>query len=112
MVKNNANTSINITSAVLSTTSGYVTLNKSTGTIGNVNAGYYQTLTNKAYSSSSTGISSWDNYYLLRSSSYYSSAFKFTISATCPTGTNIPFTVTFTDSWGDTWTDTFSIMVE
>jgi hypothetical protein len=49
MVKNNVNASVHITSAVLSTTSEYITLDKSTGTIGNLNAGYYQTLTNKAF---------------------------------------------------------------
>jgi hypothetical protein len=117
MVKYNANASINITSVVLSTTSGYVTLDKSTGTIGDVSAGYYQTLTLKAGNSSSTGTSSSSDSNLLYSgyytSGYYnSSAFKFTISATCPTGTNIPFTVTFTDSWGNTWTDTLTIVVE
>jgi hypothetical protein len=111
MVKNKVNASVNIASAVLSTTSGYVTLDKSTGTLGNLAAGYYQTLTYKAYVSSSTGT--FDDYdqYLLYSSSVYSSAFKFTILETCPIGTNIPFIVTFTDSWGNVWTDTFEIPV-
>jgi len=112
MVKNNVNASINITSAVLSTTSEYITLDKDTGAIGEVSAGYYQTLTHKAGDSYSTGNSSLGDNNLLVSSSYYSAAFKFTISAICPPGTNIPFTVTFTDSWENGWNDTFSIMVE
>jgi hypothetical protein len=111
MVRNTGTSNILAVSAVLSTTSGYITLDKSTGTIGNVNAGYYQTLTYKAYTGSPTGISSSADSYLLYSSSYYSSAFKFTISETCPIGTNIPFTVTFTDSWGNTWTDTLEVPV-
>jgi hypothetical protein len=98
--------------AALSTTSAYVTIDKSSGTIGNLNAGYYQTLTYKAGYSSSTGISSLFNDHLLYSSTYYSSAFKFTISDTCPAGTSIPFTVTFTDSWGNAWTDSLTIPVE
>jgi hypothetical protein len=115
MVRNTGTSNVLGVSAVLSTTSGYVTLDKSTGTIGEVDAGYYQTLTYKAYPyayTSYTGRSSMDSSYLLYDSDYYSSAFKFTISATCPTDTNIPFTVTFTDSWGNTWTDTLTIPVE
>jgi hypothetical protein len=114
MVKNNVNATVNITSTVLSTASPYVTLDKGAGTIGNLNAGYYQTLTLKAYSSSysSGGTSLSSDSYLLYSSSYYSSAFKFTISDSCPVGTLLPFTVTFTDSWGNTWTDNLTITVE
>ncbi|MDR1251361.1 MAG: hypothetical protein LBK62_04250 [Treponema sp.] len=112
MVKNNANAAVNITTAALSTASSYVTLDKSTGTIGNLDAGYYQTLTYKASYTSSTGIASSLSSLLLCSSSYYSAAFRFTISDSCPVNVTIPFTVTFTDSWGNVWMDTFEVPVE
>jgi hypothetical protein len=111
MVGNTGTSNVLAVSVVLSTTNEYVTLDKTTGTIGDVRAGYYQTLTNKASSSSSTGTSSSSDSNMLNSSTYYPSAFKFTISETCPIGTNIPFTVTFTDSWGNTWTDAFEVPV-
>lgn len=38
--------------------------------------------------------------------------FKFTISDSCPTGIDIPFTITYTDSWGNTWEDTFRLPVQ
>jgi hypothetical protein len=103
-VRNNTNATINISSVTLSTTSGYVTIDNETASIGNLNAGYYITLTDNSYSySSATSVS------LLYSN--LSKAFKFTIAGNCPVGTQLPFTVTFTDSWGNVWTDTLTIPV-
>ena len=104
-LKNNASSAITITSAVLSTASDYgdyVTIDNDTATIGNLNAGYYKTLT------SSLGYASAAS---LLSSTYLSRAFKFAIAADCPAGTQIPFTVTFTGSLGNVWTDTLTIPV-
>ncbi|MDR2193140.1 MAG: hypothetical protein LBP19_01515, partial [Treponema sp.] len=102
-VKNNTNASQSVNAAVLTTSSSYVTIDKGTAAIGDVNAGYYATLTD--------GANSYASDALLLYSRYLSNAFKFTISDTCPIGTNIPFTVTFTDSWGNTWTDTLTVPV-
>jgi hypothetical protein len=101
-VKNNTNSTVTISSTTLSTTSGYVTLDKSTADIGDLNAGYHKTLTRSSSSSSSVS---------LLDSSFLAQAFKFTIADTCPVGTSLPFTVTFTDSWGNAWTDTLTIPV-
>jgi len=103
-VKNNTNTTINISSVSLSTTSDYVTIDNGTATIGNMNTGYYTTLTDSSASSSAT-------YAYLLYSSYLSKAFQFTIAGDCPAGTDIPFTVTFSDSSGNTWTDTLTIPI-
>jgi hypothetical protein len=100
-VKNNVNAAINVSSVVLSTTNSYVTIDKGTATIGNLSSGSTTILTK--------GVSNYSDSLLY--SSYLSQAFKFTISNTCPVGTNIPFTVTFTDSWGNMWTDTLTITV-
>jgi hypothetical protein len=99
--------------AELSTTSEYATLDKSTGTIGDLSAGYYTSLTLAAYEGYASSVSSLNDEYLyyFHNSSSTSSAFKFTVSETCPIGTNIPFTVTFTDSWGNIWTDSFEVPV-
>ncbi|MDR1072692.1 MAG: fibronectin type III domain-containing protein [Treponema sp.] len=91
--------------AALTSASGYVTIEQGAATIGDLSAGYYTTLT--TYSASSTA-----SYTDLLYSGYLSKAFKFTISDTCPVGTQLPFTVTFTDSWGNTWTDSLTAPVE
>jgi hypothetical protein len=103
-VRNNTNGSVNIVSLVLTTTSGYVTIDRDTADIGNLNAGYYKTLT-YTYSYSSA------NSVTLLYSSNLKQAFKFTIADNCPAGTDLPFTITFTDSWGNVWTDTLAIPV-
>jgi len=105
-VKNSGTSSVLELQAVLSTTSGYVTIDNGTATIGNLNAGYYTTLTDLT----SVGYPSATSAALLYSS-YLSKAFKFTIAENCPVGTQLPFTVTFTDSWGNNWTDTLTIPV-
>jgi hypothetical protein len=104
-VKNNTNSSQSV-SAVLSTASNYVTIDQGTGTLGDLSAGYYTTLTNDYNGPSSTA-----SYATLLASRNLAKAFKFTISNSCPVGTDIPFTVTFTDTWGNTWTDTLTIPV-
>ena len=104
-VKNNVNAALKITSVVLSSESGNVTIDNGTGAIGDLNAGSYKTLTDD--SSSYSSASSADLMY----TSGLAKAFKFTISESCPVGTGILFTVTFTDSWGNTWTDTLTIQV-
>ena len=105
-VKNNTNSTINISSVKLSTTSGYVTIDNGTAVIGNLNTGYYNTLTYAPFYTNGT----YSEPPLLYSS-YLSKAFRFTIAGSCPPGTQLPFTVTFTDSWGNTWTDTLTIPV-
>ncbi|MDR0558162.1 MAG: hypothetical protein LBG43_09935, partial [Treponema sp.] len=57
------------------------------------------------------GYSTASSAYLLYSN-VSTRAFKFTISGTCPAGTDIPFTVPFTDSWGNVWTDALTVPVE
>ena len=107
-VRNNASSTLNISSITLSTTNGYVTIDNGTASIGNLVSGYYKTLTD----SNSTG----GDYYAfdasLLYSSYLSRAFRFTVAGNCPVGTELPFTVTFTDSWGNVWTDTLTIPVQ
>ncbi|MDR2447241.1 MAG: hypothetical protein LBD58_08150, partial [Treponema sp.] len=102
-VKNNTNSAQSI-SVAFTSTSGYVTIDQGTATIGDLSAGYYKTLTYSASSSASDTR--------LLYSSDLSKAFKFTISENCPVGTQLPFIVTLTDSWGNTWTDTLTVPVE
>jgi hypothetical protein len=103
-VKNGGTSKVLGLTASLTTTNSHVTIDTGTRTLGDLTAGYYATLT---YGSSSSASSAR----LLYSSYLDTKAFKFTVSETCPTGTNIAFTVTFTDSWGNTWTDTFEVPV-
>jgi hypothetical protein len=105
-VRNNTNATINISSATLSTTSEYVTIDNGTASIGNLDAGYYNTLT---YSYANSTASSAQLLYTY--SSGLSKAFRFTITENCPVGMQLPFTVTFTDSWGNAWTDALTIPV-
>jgi hypothetical protein len=106
-IKNGGSSKVLGLQATLTTASSYVTIDQGTATIGDLSAGYYTTLTYDAFPSASSASSA-----SLLYSYYLSKAFKFTISDTCPAGTQLPFTVTFTDSWGNTWTDTLTIPVQ
>jgi hypothetical protein len=106
-IKNGGSSKVLGLQAALSTSNTYVTIDQGTATIGALSAGYYTTLTNDYYYGQSSTTSNAN----LLASSNLTKAFKFTIDGSCPTGTDIPFTVTFTDSWGNTWTDTFTIPV-
>ncbi|MDR0784679.1 MAG: hypothetical protein LBE74_02175, partial [Treponema sp.] len=106
-IKNGGTSKVLGLQAVLTSTSGYVTIERGTAAIGDLSAGYYTTLTD----TTTSGYSNASSAYLLYSS-YLSKAFKFAISENCPVGTDIPFTVTFTDSWGNIWTNTLAISVE
>jgi hypothetical protein len=103
-IKNGGTSKVLGLQAALLTSSSYVTIDKGTAAIGDLNAGYYATLTYNSASSTASNAT-------LLYSSYLSKAFKFTISETCPEGTQLPFAITFTDSWGNTWTDTLTIPV-
>ncbi|MCL2155772.1 MAG: hypothetical protein FWH53_08930 [Leptospirales bacterium] len=108
LVKNSGTSNVLGLQAVLSTTNNSdVTIDNGTVTIGNLNAGYYKTLTY----ASGDGYSSGSSADLLDLSSL-ASAFRFTIDSGCPVGTELPFTVTFTDSWGNVWTDNLTIPVQ
>ena len=89
--------------AKVSSTSNYVTLIRDSYTIGDMRAKYYYSLTSSSYYES--GCS-------LMSSPYDTNAFKFSVASSCPSGTELPFTVTFTDSSGNEWTDTLTIPVQ
>jgi hypothetical protein len=105
-VKNSGTSNALGLTTALATTSEYITIDKGDATIGDLTAGYYTTLT-----SNSCSYGSASSAYLLYSSDL-SQAFKFTVSSSCPAGTDIPFTVTFTDSWGNTWAETLTITVK
>jgi hypothetical protein len=106
-VKNSGSSRALGVNAVLTTTSGYITIDQGTAAIGELVSGYHKTLT---YSS---GTGSPPSYVrsLMRTSDL-AKAFKFTVSESCPVNTDIPFTVTFTDSGGNSWTDTLTVRVE
>ena len=97
--------------AKLSSSSSYVTLVRDSYTIGNMKAKYaysniyYYTLTD------SSGKKDRDDCYLM-SSGYDTKAFKFSVDSSCPSGTELPFTVTFIDSRGNEWIDTLTIPVQ
>jgi len=107
-IRNNTSFSLDISSATLSTTSEYITIDNGTAVIGGLNAGYYKTLTDAGPSSNGD---SYDTSAWLLSSSGLSSAFRFTIDKNCPVGTLLSFTVTFTDFLGKVWTETLTIPV-
>ncbi len=102
-MKNSTNSTLSGISLNLSTSSSYVNLVRNSYKLDEMKAGYYYSLTDYASNESSC--------YLMYSSYYSSRAFKFSVSNTCPVGTELPFTVTFTDSSGYTWTDSFSVKV-
>jgi len=106
-VRNSGTSNVLELQAALSTISEYVTIENGTASIGNLNAGYYMTLTDLS-SGGDSSASSASLFY----TGYQSRAFRFAIAGNCPAGTQLPFTVTFTDSWGNTWTDTLTIPVE
>ena len=95
----------------LSSTSNYVTIHRDSCkvvysdsyTIGGMSAGYYFSLTDSSSSS--------DDCYLM-SSNYEYNAFKFSVDSSCPSGTELPFTITFTDWYGNVGTDTLTIPVQ
>jgi hypothetical protein len=86
------------TDVTLSTTSGYVTINKASSRI-DVYKGEYATLTSSSYTSEA-------NASLLSGTKSNQDAFNITISNICPPGTDIPFLVTFNKD-GEAWTDAF-----
>jgi hypothetical protein len=86
------------TNVTLSTTSEYVTINKSSSTI-DVYKGDYATLTASSFASESNAT-------LLRSDKVSQNAFNIFISDLCPAGTEIKFLVTFNKD-DETWTDYF-----
>ncbi len=90
-------------SVLLSTTSNYVTIVRNTGTMGNIYANEYHSLTD--YDDTESGCS-------LMAGDYFGNAFKFSVASNCPSGTVLPFTLTFADSSGNSWTDNFSITVQ
>ena len=101
--------------AVLSTTSEYVTMadEDASKSYGDIKGGYYKTL----YGASSyAGTSSYAAGY--QSSGYESAklnasyGWQFTVSENAPAGTEVPFALTFTDSRGNTWTDGFAVTVQ
>jgi hypothetical protein len=104
-IKNGGTSKVLGLQATLTSTSGYITIDKGAAMIGDLSAGYYKTLTYYSASSYATDVR-------LLYSSNIAKAFKFTISDSCPVGTQLPFTVTFTDSWGNTWTETLTVPVE
>jgi hypothetical protein len=87
--------------AAISTDSSYITIDKNTATLGDLDAGYYKILTGaQALSTSSlTYFSNQDN------------AFRLTIAADCPDGSSIPLTVTFTDSSNRQWAFPISLYI-
>ena len=93
--------------ATLSTTSNYVTIERDSYTIGDMKAGYYKSLTD-TYDNNSN----FSQCKLMYSSYYSERAFMFSVDSSCPSGTELPFTVTFTDSSGNVWTDTLTIPVQ
>jgi hypothetical protein len=107
-VKNTGTSKAHGVNAVLTTASSYVTIDKGTAAIGDLRAGYYKTLTDDSSNNSASFV-------FIPSLMYHESrlycAFKFTVSASCPVNTVIPFTVTFTDYLGNTWTDTLTVRV-
>ena len=94
----------------LTTSSKYVRLLDKYCTIGDMNAGCYKSLTDTSDDNSSS-----DDCSLMDSLNYgnnVENGFMFSVDASCPTGTELPFTVTFTDSSGNMWTDTLTIPVQ
>ena len=94
----------------LTTSSKYVRLFDKRRTIGDMNAGCYKSLTDTSDDNSSS-----DDCSLMDSSNYRNNVynvFSFSVDSSCPSGTELPFTVTFTDSSRNEWTDTLTIPVQ
>jgi hypothetical protein len=103
-VKNNDSQAYNLASLTLASTNSYVTIDKGTGSMGNLPVGHYRTLTGPSSSSASSGAA-------LFYSGNTAGAFKVTVSPSCPIGTELPFTVTFTSTGGVTWTGTDTLVI-
>ena len=92
--------------AVLSSASSYVTMSTTSFTYGEIPAGKYASVyfngNNYGTSATATDIAMNAN---------ATGAYRFSVSASTPAGTELPFTLTFTDSQNNTWTDTFSLTV-
>ena len=98
--------------AMLSTSSNYVTITDSTKKYGDIEAGYYKTAYDANGRNSDSGYS-YTSYYFGDCSQFSTSyGFAFTVSSDCPVDTTIPFTLAFTDSSGNAWTDSFNLKVE
>ena len=99
--------------AVLSTTSGYITITEPSKSYGNIKAGgYFKTLYGASYYANNSlycdGTAAYGNGYT-PSASY---GWQFTVAENTPVGTIIPFTLLFTDIHSNTWTDSFSVTVQ
>ena len=106
---NNTNFDLRNVNISLSSISEYVTITRSSYDRGNMQSGYYYSLSDSAYYES--GCDMMISYASAGEKAYTDSAFKFTVSSTCPAGIELPFTITFTDSAGNTWTDNLTIPV-
>ena len=98
-------------SAVLSTTSEYVTIDEASKSYEDITGGYYKTLYGAKNYASEDGRNSSTNDYGSNSLGA-SSGWQFTVAANTPAGTEISFTLTFTDIHGNSWTDTFTVTVQ
>ncbi|MBO4508780.1 MAG: hypothetical protein J5747_09105 [Spirochaetaceae bacterium] len=102
--------------AVLSTTSEYVTIAEASKSYGNIKGGYYKTLYGTSYYASNSSYRDGNSYVSDYSSDYSATlsasyGWQFTVDASTPFGTVVPFTLSFTDAYGNTWSDSFSVTV-
>jgi hypothetical protein len=97
-VTNSGSSAVSGLKAVLTTTSPYIGINRSTAAMGTINAGCFKTITDGIYDAGSPSASDAILFNTLSSSQ----VFVLTIAEDCPSGTEIPFTITFTDSLGKT----------
>jgi hypothetical protein len=92
-VRNSGTSKALAVQAALSTENPYVTIISDEAILGDINAGYYKTLTAPASASAPALLGNT------------AGAFSFTISAGCPEWSGILFTISLSDSWGNHWED-------
>ena len=110
MVQNTSKIDLKYVGVTVSSTSQYVAFTSSNAEYGNITAEYYQTYCYKKNHNSGSGFSSSSDSYAYSDFNNYA-PFKFTVSESCPVGTELPITVTMTDASGLEWTDTFTLKV-
>ena len=105
-VHNISGTDYGTVKAVLSSTSSYVTMSTISFTYGDIPSRKYASVyvNNNNYGTSATATD-------IAMNANATGAYRFSVSASTPAGTELPFTLTFTDSQNNTWTDTFSLTV-
>ena len=108
LLHNSANLTIKNVELSASSTSTYITFEKSGGSYGNIAAGNYQSFYNNY-----CGFSSKDSIDSVYVNFNYSDTVPliFTINQNCPVNTTIPVTLTITDSIGNEWTELLNIPV-